>query len=231
MTSVIFAVIASLVQVQAGRTHLRSMNLKNSSAGSATMMLVDRHKSSYLDSVSGMIAYRAAALNNLTLAEKFLEGQPNQEGCMPICRWKCSTPTCTQVCDPQCDAPRCETRCAMDTSGCEFNCQEPACAVVCPNTQCTNECPKCKAQCGKPKCGLVCGNPQPCKSVCEQPQCRWVCRAPEVCPEPQCEMACDTPKTCPDASVYQKMPELGANERVVSSYSVQHTPLGGVRKD
>jgi hypothetical protein len=207
-----------MVPISATRTHFRSTHLK---VNMTALKKVNTTNLNKMRVSKSMIAQRAAALNNLSAIMKFLEAQPGGGGCVPLCTWKCSTPSCTQVCEPECDAPKCETRCQMDTSGCSFDCKDPSCAVSCPDGGCTNECPKCVANCGKPHCMMNCPE-QPCKSVCEQPQCRWNCRAPDVCPEPDCHMACDTPKACTPATSFQALPGLAPGERTVSTYSVQH---------
>lgn len=174
------------------------------------------------------LAFRAAALNNASLALSFLDQAPASGGkCMPVCTWHCTTPQCAEVCEPHCEAPQCDVRCTKkDDSNCNFNCGQPSCAVVCPNHGCSaSECPKCNAVCGAPKCTLECQGYQPCHSVCEQPLCKWKCRKPDVCPEPKCSMVCESPKACPDASSHVALPPVGG-EIVVSSFNVPHVPGG-----
>lgn len=167
--------------------------------------------------VSSALANRAAGLSNATAVMKMLEGQ--EGGCMPVCTWKCTTPSCNQECVPVCDAPQCQTRCKADYKGCAFSCNQPSCGVICPDACSASECPTCQATCGSPKCTMQCPQTQPCKSVCETPACRWKCGNPQNCPAPDCSLTCETPKRCPDASVFKELPPLACDETLVGSYS------------
>eukprot|EP00746_Dinoflagellata_sp_MGD_P165639 gnl/MRDRNA2_/MRDRNA2_95030_c0_seq1.p1 gnl/MRDRNA2_/MRDRNA2_95030_c0~~gnl/MRDRNA2_/MRDRNA2_95030_c0_seq1.p1 ORF type:complete len:353 (+),score=70.94 gnl/MRDRNA2_/MRDRNA2_95030_c0_seq1:97-1155(+) len=166
------------------------------------------------------IAHAAASFSNYSSAMSYLNNQPAEEGCMPICKWTCETPTCAQTCEPKCDAPKCESRCSMDTSSCAFNCQEPSCALVCPEAPCANKdpCPKCQAVCGEPVCTLDCPGSQPCSTVCEEPQCSYECKKPDSCPEPKCNLECDKPKACQDFQVAKELPPARAGETTVVSF-------------
>jgi len=139
---------------------------------------------------------------------------------MPVCTWKCDTPTCAQVCEPKCDAPKCESRCSMDTSSCAFNCQEPSCALVCPEQPCAGKdpCPKCQAVCGEPVCTLDCPGHQPCSTVCEEPQCSYDCKKPDSCPEPKCNLECEKPAACQDFQVTKELPPARPGETTVVSF-------------
>jgi len=166
------------------------------------------------------IASRAADLSNFSAAMSYLNSQPEDGGCMPVCTWKCDTPTCAQVCEPKCDAPKCESRCSMDTSSCAFNCQEPSCALVCPEAPCAGKdpCPKCQAVCGEPVCTLDCPGHQPCSTVCEEPQCSYDCKKPDSCPEPKCNLECEKPAACKDFQVSKELPPARPGETTVVSF-------------
>merc|ERR1740138_1166707 len=79
-----------------------------------------------------MIAVGAAGMSNYSAAMEYLNNQPGDGGCLPVCKWQCQSPECQPVCNPVCSPPRCETFCGMDTSSCKMNCQEPQCSIVCP---------------------------------------------------------------------------------------------------
>jgi len=139
--------------------------------------------------------------------------------CTPQCTWKCETPVCDEVCEPVCKPPRCETRCATaDISGCSMQCDQPQCAVMCPERQCaTMDCPTCTTNCTEPICTLKCPSHQPCRNLCEQPECDWQCRKPESCPQPTCSMVCEQPKAC-GGTTHQALPPLAAGEVSVQSF-------------
>eukprot|EP00746_Dinoflagellata_sp_MGD_P003566 gnl/MRDRNA2_/MRDRNA2_106911_c0_seq1.p1 gnl/MRDRNA2_/MRDRNA2_106911_c0~~gnl/MRDRNA2_/MRDRNA2_106911_c0_seq1.p1 ORF type:complete len:305 (+),score=45.75 gnl/MRDRNA2_/MRDRNA2_106911_c0_seq1:72-986(+) len=167
------------------------------------------------------MASHAAGLSNYSAALAYLDNQPDDGGCMPVCTWKCDTPSCAQLCEPKCDAPRCESRCSMDASSCTFNCQEPSCALVCPETPCVAgqaPCPKCQAVCGEPVCTLDCPGHQPCSTVCEEPTCSYECRKPDTCPEPKCTLVCDKPAGCQDFQVTKQLPPPRPGETTVASF-------------
>lgn len=167
-----------------------------------------------------LVANHAAAFHNASAALAYLDSQPDDGGCMPVCEWKCTTPKCAQICEPECEAPHCESRCTQDTSSCVFSCQEPSCALVCDEGACATDspCPKCKAVCGEPVCNLVCPGAQPCTTVCAEPACQYNCKKPEDCPEPKCELKCDTPPTCTDLQVSKDLPPPKEGETVATTF-------------
>lgn len=160
---------------------------------------------------------------------------PDHSSCTPKCTWQCDTPRCDEVCAPECEPPRCETRCSSpDLSGCQMECNEPHCAVVCPHSNCPSQtCAECQTTCSEPMCKLQCANDQPCHSVCEHPNCQWKCSAPTECPSPQCHMVCEQPHNCM-GSTFQQIPELGPGEVSVQSFvapGYDGLPSQGVSSD
>merc|ERR1719215_1340014 len=149
--------------------------------------------------------------------------------CTPTCSWKCATPVCDEVCTPKCQAPRCQTRCnGMITSGCKMECEEPSCAVVCPERACAAQtCNACTTNCSKPMCKLNCPDNQDCTEVCETPVCTWDCKAPEKCPKPECHMECEKPRACMDQGG-DTLPAIQPGQSIIRSFE---TPLSPVQMD
>lgn len=150
-----------------------------------------------------------------------------QKKCTPSCHWKCMEKKCDQACKPKCKAPRCQTRCmgkaSIDTKKCKMTCNQPSCAVVCPNT-CDGGtgCPQaCKTECGTPVCKLACNDTLACKEVCEHPVCTWECTKPK-CPQPNCTMTCEMLDSFACLkSTYQDLPPVKQNEMVIESFSAK----------
>mmetsp|Transcript_89319 Transcript_89319/g.163751 ORF Transcript_89319/g.163751 Transcript_89319/m.163751 type:complete len:366 (-) Transcript_89319:49-1146(-) len=145
--------------------------------------------------------------------------------CHPQCMWKCDSPKCDEICKPICKPPRCETRCSgISLKGCAMDCNQPHCAVLCPERMCaakSGQCNACTTTCSDAMCKLRCSNRQPCKNVCEHPKCEWSCAAPVKCPPPKCRMWCETPKRC-QGSTYKKLPQLKAGESAIKAFSAAH---------
>lgn len=142
--------------------------------------------------------------------------------CHPQCMWKCESPKCDEICKPKCKPPKCETRCfSASVKGCAMECNQPHCAVMCPERMCPSKespCTACQTTCSEPVCKLKCPHRQACKNVCEQPDCQWSCKAPLRCPPPKCKMWCETPKSC-KGSTHAKLPPLKLGETVVKDFS------------
>lgn len=120
--------------------------------------------------------------------------------CHPKCKWDCTSGAqdCTRNCKHVCKAPVCRTDCGKpDLSKCVRHCEDPQCAVVCPESPepcAAGDCPQCETVCGQPNCTMDCGHGQGlhCQTVCATPSCAFECHA-EACPEPNCKLVCEQP--------------------------------------
>jgi hypothetical protein len=151
-----------------------------------------------------------------------MQAPDDSGGCVPLCKWACTSPICEEVCTPECAPPKCETRCeTVELAGCKLECDQPECCTICPKKKpCAKHgCPTCTTTCSNPVCKLKCPQQQNCKTVCESPNCRWRCKQPESCPKPQCSMACETPKKDCTDSIQQKLPPLRKGELKVATFS------------